>query len=247
MNQSAEIVEGSDIAEEKEVKTFTQVELDKIVKERVFRQKEKLREEYEEKYGRLETVLKAGLGTDSLEDATRRMTEFYTEQGVNIPQMRLTAREEEILANAEVRDIIEDGYEEIVSVTDKLAHKGLENMSPKEKLMFTKLAQERSKQESLKELARLGVGGEVLEDKDFQEFMEKLNPNLSIKEKYELFENLKPKKKIEIIGSMKTGTSKEQVIKDFYTIEEARRFTREDLDKNPKLMEAIEKSMTKWK
>ena len=46
-------------------------------------------------------------------------------------------------------------------------------------------------------------------------------------------------------GSAKTNTGTGE-IKDYYTPEEARKFTEEDFEKNPKLMEAIEKSMQSW-
>lgn len=247
MTEPTETDEQVEEVEEKEVKTFTQEELDKIVKDRLSRQESKIREEYEEKYERIEMVLNAGLGTNNLDEATEKMTDFYKSQGVTIPDTKLTARQERMLANAEACEIIGEGYEEIVKATDNLARKGVDNMTQKEKLMFTKLAEERSKQEALRELASIGVGKDILEDDEFKEFSGKLNPSLSMREKYEMYEKLKPKKKIETIGSMKTGASKDKAIKEFYTIEEARKFTREDLDKNPELMKAIEASMAKWK
>ena len=36
-------------------------------------------------------------------------------------------------------------------------------------------------------------------------------------------------------------------VKDFYTFEEASKFTIEDFNKNPKLYEAVERSSYKWK
>ena len=45
---------------------------------------------------------------------------------------------------------------------------------------------------------------------------------------------------------MKTNAVSSNEVKDFYTYEEASRFTKEDLDKNPKLYKAIENSMSKW-
>ncbi len=238
--------EGATVEEEKGLK-FTQEDVDRFVKDRLSRQEQKIREEYEQKYGRLEMVLKAGLETDNVEEATQKLTDFYKGQGVEIPETKLTARQEQILAEAEVRDVINDGYDEIVKYVDKLAEKGADNMSAYEKLVFTRLAEERGRQEGMKELAKIGVGKEVLEDNEFKEFSSKLNPNLSIKEKYEMYEKMKPKKKIETIGSMKTSSSKDNGVKEFYTIEEARKFTREDLDKIPELMKAIETSMAKWK
>lgn len=185
-------------------------------------------------------------GTSSLEEATERMANFYKEQGVEIPETGLTRRQEEILANAEVKDIIEDGYDEIVRNVDNLARKGADKMTPKEKLIFTKLAEERTRQEGMKQLAKIGVGKEILEDKEFMEFSSKLNPNLSMKEKYEMYEKLKPKKKIETMGSMKGNDSKDSGVKEFYSREEALKFTKADFDKNPKLFEAVERSMLKW-
>lgn len=185
-------------------------------------------------------------GTNNLEDATEKMASFYEEQGVEIPEAKLTAREELILANAEVEDIIADGYDEIVKNVDKLARKGADKMTQKEKLIFTRLAEERTRQEGMKQLAEIGVGKEVLEDREFIEFSSKLNPNLSMKEKYEMYEKLKPKKKIETMGSMKGNDSKDGGVKEFYSREEALKFTRADFERNPKLFEAVEKSMLKW-
>jgi len=187
-----------------------------------------------------------GFGTNNLEDATEKMANFYKEQGVEIPEAKLTPRQEQILADAEVKDIIEDGYDEIVKNVDYLARKGADKMTSKEKLIFTKLAEERTRQEGIKQLAEIGVGKEVLEDKEFIEFSNKLNPNLSMKEKYEMYEKLKPKKKIETIGSMKGNDSKDTGMKEFYSFEEAKKLTREDYLKNPKLLDIVQASSSKW-
>lgn len=45
---------------EKELK-FSQEDVDRFVKDRLSRQEMKIREEYEQKYGRLETIVNAGL------------------------------------------------------------------------------------------------------------------------------------------------------------------------------------------
>lgn len=46
-------------------------------------------------------------------------------------------------------------------------------------------------------------------------------------------------------GSAKTTVVNDEV-KEYYSPEEARKFTDEDLEKNPKLEEAILNSMLKW-
>ena len=207
-------------------------------------QERKLRREYEDKYSKLENVLRAGTGEDDLEAITNTFEDFYTKRGVKIPQTpNYSSRDLEILANQEAEDIISMGYEEIVEEVDRLAEKGIDNMTPREKIAFHRLATERQKQESEKELASIGVGKDLIESEDFKSFTSKLNPDLSLKDKYELFTKLQPKPKVEQIGSMKN--TKPNKTKDYYTPEEARRLTSKDLD-NPEVMKAVEKSMAKW-
>ncbi|MGN1033016.1 MAG: hypothetical protein ACI4PU_06100, partial [Intestinibacter sp.] len=168
----------------------------------------------------------------------------YTKRGIKIPQEpKYSERDLEVLANSEANDIISSGYEDIVSEVDRLAEKGVDNMTPREKIVFHKLAVERQKQESEKELASIGVGKDVIESDDFKDFTSKLNPNLPLKDQYELYSKFKPKPKVEQIGSMKN--TKPNKIKDYYTPDEARRLTSKDLD-NPEIMKAVERSMTKW-
>lgn len=244
--ESAEFTDDVESVKEENEAKFSQDDLDRIVKDRLSRQEQKIREEYEEKYGRVETVLKAGLGTKDISEATERLTDFYKAQGVEIPETKLTPRQEQILANAEVEEIIADGYDEIVKYVDNLARKGADKMTSKEKLIFTKLAEERTRQEGIKQLAEIGVGKGILEDREFLEFSNKLNPSLSIREKYDMYEKLKPRKKIETMGTMRGNGSKDGGVKEFYSREEALKFTKQDFDKNPKLFEAVEKSMLKW-
>ena len=177
------------------------------------------------------------------------MKNFYSNKNIDIKpyERSLSEREEELYAKALADDIISNGYDEIKEEADRLADIGFSNMTQREKLIFTQLSTEIKNQEAIKELASIGVGKEILEDKDFKDFVDKLNPNLSIKDKYEMYSKFKPKPKIEQIGSMKGKVEKENGVKDFYTYEESLKFTREDFDKNPKLFEAVENSMQKWK
>ena len=48
------------------------------------------------------------------------------------------------------------------------------------------------------------------------------------------------------MGSMKNNTADNNAVKDFYSYEEASKFTKKDFDKNPALHEAVKKSMPKW-
>ena len=49
------------------------------------------------------------------------------------------------------------------------------------------------------------------------------------------------------MGSMKSNTSEDTGLKDFYSYEEAAKFTKKDFDNNPELYKRVQESMTKWK
>lgn len=247
-------VDATEEVEQPSEETYTKDDIDKLVNEKlneilprkIERAKAKIERQYEEKYGRTEAVLNAGLGTQSIEEATKQLVDFYTDKGIEIPTNTYSSRDLDLLANAEANEIISNGdYDELVEETERLAKKGVENMTPREKIVFTKLAAERNKQDQVKELQKIGVGQDILNKKEFTEFTSKLNPNLSIKEKYELYEKFNPKPKVEPIGSMKTTAAKVDNYKEYYTPDEVRKLTSKDLD-DPKIMAAVEKSMTAW-
>lgn len=252
------LVDGSTVAgatETVEEKLYTEAELNERVNKlladklggKLAQQERRLRKEFKQQLNRTETVLKAGLGVDTLEKATDKLEDFYKNKGIPIPDYSINAEYDmEAGAEKEANEIINLGYEDLVEEVNRLADKGVNNMTPREKLVFTKLAEERTKQESIKELAQIGVKLEALEDSDYKEFADKLNPSLSAKEKYELYLKIKPKPKVETIGSMKGTTSKDNGVKDFYTYEESLKFTKADFDRNPELFKAVEKSMLKW-
>ena len=248
-----EIVGGTDVEtfeevdKEEPVQTFTMEQVNEMIAKKLARKENKIRREYENKYSRLETVLNTGLGTESVEEATEKLSGFYKQKGINIPDApKYSDKEIEVLANAEADDIISGGYDEIVEEVDRLANIGLENMSDRDKKVFSKLASERTRLEQEKDLASIGVSSEMVEDKAFKDFASKLNPNLSLKEKYEMYTQFNPKPKGKPIGSMKGNISKDNGVKDFYTYEESLQFTKEDLDRNPELFKALEKSMLRW-
>lgn len=244
-----EVVETTEQVEEP--KLYTEAEfnkkLDEVLAKKIARKEAKIKKEYENKYSKVETVLNAGLGTKNLDEATDKLTDFYKQKGVKIPeQPTYSERDLALLANAEAEEIIQAGYDEIVEEVDRLADKGVDKMTPREKLVFKKLAEERQLQEATTELSKLGVGKDMLEDSEFKNFAKKLNPELSLTEKYELYSQLNPKPKVKPIGSMKGDTGKSNEVKEFYTYEESLQFTKADFDKNPALYRAVEKSMQKW-
>lgn len=231
-------------------KIYSEADLNKKINEllpqKMARIRKKVEKEYEKKYGNVENVLKSGLGVETLEEATNQLTDFYTRKGIQIPTTPTYSDDDlKVLARAEAEDIISGGFDEVVEEVDRLANIGVANMTPRETEVFKRLAEYRQNEEARLELAKIGVGDKVLQDTDFIDFSNKLNPSLSIKEKYEMYTQLKPKAKVESMGSMKNAT-KDNGVKEFYTREEALQFTKADFDKNPALFKAVENSMYKW-
>ena len=227
------------------VKTYTDAEVDEIVKKKLYRQEQKLNRELNKQlssYKRAEEVLNAGLGTSNIEEATDNLTNFYKEKGITIPEYQPTYNEYDMEAGAEkeARETIESGYDAIVEEVDKLASIGLDKMSKRDKVMFNILAQEREKIENEKEIASLGVSKEELENEDFKAFSNKYS-SLSLKDKYELYSQLKAPKIENKMGSMKNGAT--STVKDYYSEEEISRLTEEELN-NPQVWEAVRRSMT---
>jgi hypothetical protein len=243
---------------EEPVKMYTEDEfnarMNELLPKKLERAKAKMRREFEEEYAsykETEAVLNAGLGTSNIEEAKDSLIEFYKQKGLDIPEYQpetvYSDEEAGVLANYEAQKIIDAGFDEVIEEVNRLADKGVEGMTNKEKRLFTQLAEYRKLEESRVELAQIGVKAEALEDAGFKEFSKKLNPNMSVREQYEMYLSTKPKSNIEPIGSMKGTKSADPTVKDFYTHEEAMKFTRADFDKNPALFEAVKRSMPKWR
>ena len=251
VEETTEQTNGEVVEETKEPeKLYTEEDfnkkLDEVLAKKIARKEAKIRKEYDTKYGRVENVLKAGIGVDNLEEATNKLSEFYQEQGIEIPTYSLDERDYERLGYDDAEDIISGGLEEVMEETDRLSQKDISKMSTREKAMYKRLAEYGKAEMDKKELAKIGVSLETLEDPDYKEFASKLDPNMSSKDKYEFYLSVKPKEEIKVIGSLENKASEDGGIKDFYTRDEALKFTKQDFDKNPKLYEAVQNSMLKW-
>jgi hypothetical protein len=229
-------------------KTYTQEEVDAIVGKRVARTEAKIRKENDRKYGNLVEVLKAGTGKENVEELTDTFSQFYTKKGIKMPQKpSYTAQDIEVLAKADADEIIRGGFDDVVEEVERLTQIGAANMTAREKAAFKVLAEHRQNAERGRELGKIGVTEDVYNSEGFNNFAKKFNSNIPITEVYDLYRKTQPKKDIKPMGSMTNHNSGDNGVKDFYTVEEARRFTKADYDKNPALYEAVQKSMTKWK
>lgn len=255
IEEGIELTDTASNEEKEEVKQYTEEEIEKMVNDKVNdllpkkleREKRKIEKDYREKlskYEETESILSAGLGTKDIAESNKKMREFYEEQGINIPayqKPRYSEDDEKALGELDAKKIISLGYDEMQEEANRLADIGNANMTPREKVMFTTLATELTRQNQIKELAQIGVKEDMLGDADFKTFASQFDSKTPIKKVYEYYTQLKPKKQVEKIGSMRTGPSSK--IKDYYTQAEIEALSDDDLD-NPQIWEAVRKSMT---
>jgi hypothetical protein len=221
--------------------------LDEVLGKKLARREAKLRKEYDRKYGNLEEVLRAGTGKESVEEMTDTFAKFYASKGIAMPQKpSYSDKDSETLGRAEAAEIISSGYDDVVEEVDRLTELGVENMTAREKAYFKVLAEHRQNAERKSELAKIGVTEEEYNSPEFQEFAGKFNSKTPISEVFDLYSKTKPKKDIKPMGSMKNSTPADNTVKEFYTRDEALKFTKSDFDKNPALYKAVQASMLKW-
>ena len=260
--QSAEEVEEgieltdttSNEEEKEEVKTYTEDDLEKIVNERINsilpnkieRERRKIDREYRQKlskYEETESILSAGLDKKNIDDINGELRNFYKNQGIDIPayqEPKYSDDDEKDLGESDARKIIKLGFDEMQDEANRLADIGTNNMTVREKTEFSILAQELTNQKNKKELAKLGVKENVLEDLNFRQFSSQFNSNVPIKDVYEMYTKVNGNKKpVEQIGSMKN--TKETVKKEYYTNEEISKMSPEEVKKN---WDVIRRSMT---
>lgn len=243
-----QVTENVEQTTEQTPKMFTQDEVNDIVGKAKARTRAKIEKETNRKYDDLMSVLRAGTGKESVEDVTDTFQKFYASKGVKLPEKpAYSAKDIEVLAKAEAEEFIAAGYEDVVEEVDRLASIGVAKMNDRQKAVFKALAEHRQSAERGRELSKIGVTEDVYSSKEFSDFASKFNPNTPIADIYDIFVKTQPKKNIKPMGSMKNTDSGDSGVKDFYTPEEARRFTKKDYDSNPALFAAVEKSMLKWR
>ena len=163
------------------------------------------------------------------------------------PLSEYSAKDIERLAQADADEYIRMGDDEVAEELNRLSELGVANMTAREKAAFKVLEKHMRDADISRELSEIGVTEDVYNSDEFKEFKKDFNPNTPIKKIYDLYTKTQPKKDIKPMGSMKTTVSKDNGIKDYYSPEEARQFTKKELDENPALFNAVVKSMSRWK
>ena len=238
--------ENEEHEENQNKKMFTQEELDNIVASRVARVKRDYQKQNKEYEGLINT-LKAGLGKDNIKDINSELVKFYSEQGIQIPEMpKYDEYEEKILAKAYADELIQNGEEDMLKEANRIAMKPFEKRTVREIEILNILGKELTERKEINDLKTHGQDTSILSETKFKEFRTKLNPKISVSEAIDMYSKLNPKK-ITTPPNPGSATSKhtESKIKDFYTSEEVDALDSKDLD-NPKVLKAVMASMEKW-
>ena len=226
-------------------KTYTQDEVNAMMQRRIARTEAKIRKEYRG-HEELVRTLEAGTGTTGVGELTKAYSNFFKEKGVNVPEKPTYSDSDlERLARMDADEVIQYGDDEAAEEFARLEKLGT-NMSAREQKTFKHLAEYLQSAETSKELAKMGVSEDVYKSKEFKEFAAQFRPDIPITKVYETYEKSLPKREKTQMGSMKHTTSNENAVKEYYSPDEARKFTASDFNKNPALYEAVKRSMQKW-
>jgi len=249
--QIQESVKETETNTEDDIKAKIEARANELMEEkiqgRLARQERKFNKELS-KYKKLGNVVQAGLGVDNIDDAISKTSNFYQEQGITIPEFKdsYSERDEKILAKADAKEIIDLGRDEMEAEANRIAGIPEDHRTIRERVMFDTICEELMNLKATDELKAKGYDTSILEDKSFKEFRNQFAVSTPILQIYDMYNQLNGHKveQPKSPGSAKTNTTNNE-IKDYYTPDEVRAFTEEDLD-NPKLMKAIERSMQKW-
>ena len=227
-------------------KTYTQEEVDALMGKRTSRLEAKIRREYEQEYGGLMDVLRAGTGKQTVGEITESFKEHYTQQGVELPQKPMFSNGDlATLAEKDAAEFISAGNDDVVDEIARLEKLGADKMTDREKMVYQTLKQHRQNADREAELAKLGVPEEVYKSAEFKGFAKKFDSSTPITDVYDIYRKTHTKE-TKPMGSMKTTESSDNGVKDYYSFEEADKIPREVLRSNPALMKAVRESMLKW-
>lgn len=234
------------MVEERANKMFEEKVKDRLARDRASQERKYNKELAKYKY--LESVINAGLGVDNLDDAISKTSDFYKEQGINIPEFKdsYSERDEKILAKADAQDIIELGRDEMKAEANRLSNIPLDKMTVRERTIFDTLCEELTNLKDIDELKAKGYKTDILETKEFNEFRNQFNYKTPISKIYEMYNKINGQvvEQPASPGSAKTNTTNNE-IKDYYSPDDFDKLTMKDLD-NPKIMEIVNKSRLQW-
>ena len=228
-------VENNSVEQEEQPqgKFYTDEEFNQKVNEiadrRVARKMRKVNQEIDS-YKDTINVLKSQIGGESPEEVNAKVRELYEKEGVELPKKIVSEDTDyiEYQANKDCEDIESEGYEKVKEEANRLAGIGYENLSSKDKILFTKLCASLNLEDDKRVLRSLNVDTQILEDKDFIQFKEQFNRNVPISKIYDMYSG-KKETKINTPGNLE---NKSTVERDYFTDEEIESMSEEELEKN---------------
>lgn len=212
--------------EERANKMFEEKVEERLKRDRQSR--ERRQEQEMAKYRQLENVIKTGLGVDTIDDAINKTSEFYREQGINIPEYKdvYSERRERNLAKLEAQEIIDLGYDDMKAEANRLS--SIKNRSPYEETMFMTLCEKLTDINNAQELQDKGIDTAILKDEEFKNFKDRFI-NTPITEIYDMYQKLNTKQPVvkpASAGSAKTETNNSS---DTFTAEQINNMKPEEI------------------
>lgn len=201
------------------------------------------------KYKDTENVLKSTLGANDIDEANKKLREYYEAEGVKLPEVYkpgLSSREIEVLAKADAQDFINEGYESMLNEANRLAAKEYKNLNERERIIFNTLAEKLTQEDNKRNLLKLGATEDILNNKSFIDFKNQFNSKTPIGDIYNLYLKTQDNKaKPVAMGSMKDTVAQKET-KDFYSPTDVKNLSDDDWNKTG-VWEKTLASMKKWK
>lgn len=253
VDTAQEVVQHSPEDIEKEIaeranKLFEEKVEQRVIRDRIKREKEQNKEL--SKYKQLENIMKTGLGVDNIDEAISKASNFYKEQGINIPTYNenssYSERDEKILAEADAREIISFGKNEMETEANRIASIPEEKRTFRDKVLFNELCKELINIRDVESLKNKGYETEFLNAKEFTDFRQQFNINTPIEKIVDIYKqmnNLKVERPKSPGSAKNTSTIKQ--IKNYYSPEDFDKLTDEDLN-DPNIMKIVDKSRLQW-
>ena len=235
---------------EQDIDKLVEERANKLTEERINKRLARQKNKYEKeisKYKELGRIVETGLGVSNIDEAISQTKNFYTDQGIDIPDNNPNKEwEERVLGRAEAEEISNYGYEEMEAEANRLSNIPLDKMTVREKEVFNTLCTKLTEMKDEQELISKGVDSNILKDDDFNKFRSQFNSSVKIGDIYSMYNKMTGKiKEIPASpGSAKT-TSPVNPVKDYISPEDYDKLTKEQL-KDPKVMAIVEKSMQSW-
>ena len=178
------------IEERANKRTQEQIE-QRLIRDRINRERKQNQELA--KYRQLESIMKAGLGVETLDEAINKSSEFYKGQGVNIPtyqeELSLSERDEKILAEADAREIMSFGKQEMETEANRIASIPENKRTLREKTVFNALCKELINLRDIDALKSKGYEIDLLNEKKFIDFRNQFNINTPIETIVGMYKN----------------------------------------------------------